>query len=204
MLSGYLSKVLKNGILPFQEDGVAPRLHGLEALITKEKLTVLELGAGCGIVGLTLGAHRSQATTIQLTDLPEATSILERNISQYRQTKCTSVVTQKVLDWSDEELPTDIASTIWDLVLVADCTYNPDVVPDLVKTLKNITSGKSRDALVCLAMKVRHESEMVFFELMHKAGFVVLEKGRIRLPVLADEDQQIEIFVFRDRNRSLS
>lgn len=75
-------------------------------------------------------------------------------------------------------------------MVVADCTYNPDVVPDLVRTLKRLG-----DVMVLLAMKVRHESEMVFFELMGKEGFVVREKCRLLLPVLG-EDEVVEVFVF--------
>jgi hypothetical protein len=45
-------------------------------------------------------------------------------------------------------------------------------------------------------MKVRHESELVFFDLMKESGFVVNEKGILPLPVLGGEDQEIEVFVF--------
>jgi len=78
---------------------------------------------------------------------------------------------------------------------VADCTYNPDVVPDLVQTLKRL-ADRNRDVLVALAMKVRHESEMVFFDLIREAGFVVVEKCKFPLPVLEGEGEEIEIFVF--------
>lgn len=78
---------------------------------------------------------------------------------------------------------------------MADCTYNPDVVPDLVATLERIIEG-SRGAKVVVAMKVRHESELVFFELMREKGFVVLEKAVLPLPVLGGEGEEIEVFVF--------
>lgn len=79
--------------------------------------------------------------------------------------------------------------------MVADCTYNPDVVPDLVKTLKGVTE-KNKEALVCVAMKIRHESEMVFFDLMKKAGFEVVEMCKIPVGVLGGEGEEVEIFVF--------
>jgi len=80
------------------------------------------------------------------------------------------------------------------LVFVADCTYNPDVVPDLVATLGRIAEGKKTRVVV--AMKVRHESEVVFFKLMEERGFVVMEKGVVALPVLGGESEEIEIYVF--------
>jgi hypothetical protein len=84
---------------------------------------------------------------------------------------------------------------MWDMIAIADCTYNPDVVPDLVTTVKNVANG-NEEMLVLLAMKVRHESELVFFELMKNAGFAIREKCAIPLPVLGGEQEEIEIFVF--------
>lgn len=80
--------------------------------------------------------------------------------------------------------------------MVADCTYNPDVVPDLVQTLKRLAET-NRDVFVLLAMKVRHESEMVFFDLMSESDFAISEKCKIPLPVLGGEGEEIEIFSFR-------
>jgi methylase of polypeptide subunit release factors len=47
--------------------------------LLKKNLNVLELGAGCGIVGITLGACLP-TSRILLTDLPEATDIIEHNL----------------------------------------------------------------------------------------------------------------------------
>jgi hypothetical protein len=81
------------------------------------------------------------------------------------------------------------------MVVVADCTYNPDVVPDLVQTSKRLGDG-NREMVVLLAMKVRHDSEMVFFELMREGGFAVVEKCALPLPVLGGEAEEIQVFVF--------
>jgi hypothetical protein len=69
------------------------------------------------------------------------------------------------------------------------------VVPDLVATLISLAEG-NEDVVVLLAMKVRHESEMAFFDLVRDGGFVVREKCKIPLPVLGGEDVEIEIFLF--------
>lgn len=79
--------------------------------------------------------------------------------------------------------------------MLADCTYNPDVVPDLVGTLSRVAKT-SNGVLVLVAMKVRHESEMVFFELMRDVGWIVIEKMMIGVGVLGGEGAQIEVFVF--------
>ena len=158
--------------------------------MAQENLNILELGAGCGIVGIALSAVLRNPQ-ILLTDLPEAVEILTHNLALLPSSKPI----HQVLDWS-ESLPVNVQSTKWDVAVVADCTYNPDVVPDLVTTLGRVAEGNP-ELMVLLAMKVRHESEMVFFELMDKYKWVVDEKAAIPLPVLDGEDQQIEIYLFK-------
>ena len=184
-MSSYLSAICRRDIPRHLS-----RLPILEATLSKEALRAIELGAGCGIVSIALSRHSTNLTSLHLTDLPEASSILTHNLSCLPSPKPS----HQVLDWSSP-LPSNVAETKWDLVLVADCTYNPDVVPDLVQTLGRI-ADQNQEVLVCLAMKVRHESEMIFFDLMESNGFVVREKCKVPLPVLGDEAQEIVIFVF--------
>ncbi|KAG9248406.1 putative methyltransferase-domain-containing protein [Calycina marina] len=168
------------------------QLPSLRERLSHSNLRILELGAGCGIVGITLSTA-IPSSQILLTDLPEASEILTHNLALLPQTRRKP--TYQVLDWT-EPLPPNVQSTIWDVVVVADCTYNPDVVPDLVATLGNIAAGNS-NVLVLLAMKVRHESEKVFFELMNTSDWVVEEKAAVLLPVLGGEDEEIDIYVFK-------
>ncbi|MCJ1397093.1 hypothetical protein MMC11_000285 [Xylographa trunciseda] len=147
-------------------------------------LRVLELGAGCGIVGLALAQMRSN-THVTLTDLPEAMEILALNTSA----ACLASGSQAEhlpLDW-DVELPESVQERRFDLVLVSDCTYNADSLPALVGTLGAVVGGEDvggeeEGVMVLVAMKVRHESEKVFFELMARAGFVVMERWSVGLP----------------------
>ncbi|KAG0649913.1 non sense mediated decay family [Hyphodiscus hymeniophilus] len=177
----------------------AQKLPILKKALQRPNLRVLELGAGCGIVGITL-ASSIALHSVLLSDLPAASSILSRNLSTLP-LPIRPKLSSQVLDWSSS-LPSNVASTRWDLVLVADCTYNPDVVPDLVATLGRIVERRvvGKETLVALAMKVRHESEMVFFDLMRERGFVVRETIKIPLPVLGGEREEIEIFVFAYRD----
>ncbi|KAL2062864.1 hypothetical protein VTL71DRAFT_5936 [Oculimacula yallundae] len=185
VLSAYLSVQMKTA----QTSSSLPELPILQGQLSKPDLNVLELGAGCGIVGITLRQLLPNISQMILTDLPEATSILTHNIAL-----CSPVPSHSVLDWS-VPLPSEIASTKWNLVLIADCTYNPDVVPDLVNTLGRLADG-NEDLMVLLAMKVRHSSEAVFFALMEEGGWIVKESIKLPLPVLGGEDEEIEIFVF--------
>lgn len=129
-------------------------------------IRVIELGSGCGIVGLQLAHVRKQATVL-LTDLPEAMEILERNIG-VATLASRSQVSRAVLDW-ETCVPEDIAQQTFDLVLISDCTYNSDSIPALVRTVSSLVA-RSPEALVVVAMKVRHESEAIFNGLISKVG----------------------------------
>jgi hypothetical protein len=109
-----------------------------------------------------------------------------------------------VLDW-DAPLPHQ-ARQPWDLILVSDCIYNADSHTSLVGTLTSL-AALSRDTMVVMATKVRHESEARFFDMMGDAGFGQVGVERMCLPDrtrtrLEIELEQVEIYTFvnkRDR-----
>lgn len=195
-----------------------------ETSMTQSSFHILELGAGCGIVSLTLfcclARNEPQKTThLTLTDLPAASSILELNMalsSKYlyphlQSNQSQSSITHMVLDWT-ATLPVFITKTKWDLVLVADCTYNPDVIPDLVATLGRIKTQVScmstiqrenqymgnllaSTPIVIIALKERHPSEHILFILMEREQWQVVEECVITLPDTI-HPEEIRIFVF--------
>lgn len=94
--------------------------------VKRDKLRVLELGTGCGIVGIAL-AQVFPEVDVLLTDLPEADEIVDRNLKQVTTAEGSSLRFE-AFDW-DDELPVDVQASsghALDLVLAADCTYNPD------------------------------------------------------------------------------
>jgi len=162
------------------------QLPSLKALLTRKTrggLNIVELGAGCGIVGISL-AQMIPKCNVLLTDLDDAQEMLQRNI-KCAQLAAASTVRQAVLDWAvplDESvLPQRI-----DLVLIADCIYNTDSIPSLVKTLKQI-HVHSPDCRSFVARKPRHDSEMLFFKLIEEAGIRPIETCTRRLPHLDAE-----------------
>lgn len=131
-----------------------------------------------------------------LSDLPEASEILAKNVDDIPPS--TRSITHEVLDWS-APLALHIRETRWDLVLVADCTYNPSTTPHLVSTLRGVAEGGGQAGaatMVLLAMKVRHDSEMVCFDMLAEVEFVVREKIALEVPTLPTEaDEEIEVFL---------
>lgn len=145
-----------------------PLLDTILSSATYKKLHVLELGTGCGIVGISL-AQIVPDCDVTLTDLPEAREIAQKNIDAMNPAM-SSRATFVPLDW-DEPLPKAVRERQHDMIIISDCTYNPDSSPALVETLKALVT-RSPKAIIVLAMKVRHDSESIFFDLMKKAGFV--------------------------------
>ena len=88
-------------------------------------LHILELGTGCGMVGITLAQLFPNAKVI-LTDLLLAQDIVQRNISQVSKLQDSSLEFVE-LDWNvnlASQLPP--TSDLIDLVIATDCTYNSD------------------------------------------------------------------------------
>ncbi|EKG14787.1 Nicotinamide N-methyltransferase putative [Macrophomina phaseolina MS6] len=180
-----------------------PLLDSTLSSATYKKLHVLELGTGCGIVGISL-AQIVPDCEVTLTDLPEAREIAQRNIDAMNPAM-SSRATFVPLDW-DQPLPKPVSERHYDLIIVSDCTYNPDSSPALVTTLKALTT-RSPKAIIVLAMKVRHESEAIFFDLMKKDGFVQATTTCQPLPCdEADLDLpgKVDIYIFHSSARPAS
>ncbi|KAH8731395.1 putative methyltransferase-domain-containing protein [Phaeosphaeriaceae sp. PMI808] len=171
-----------------------------KALLSSKPITtfsVLELGTGCGMVGISI-AQTIEGAKVLVTDLAEAQEIAENNISQTRLAKGSTLCFQ-VLDW-DDELPINLQlpSSGVNLVIAADCTYNSDSSPALVKTLQRV-SNISPGVRVAIAMKMRHISEEIFFELMVAAGFRETNTIQWSLPgdiVLGEEAVHLHVYQY--------
>ena len=153
------------------------------------------------MVGLQV-ADFCSTSDVLLTDLPEAMDILNHNVEYTRLDSSRDKIASTVLDW-DEPLPGRVAKQRPDLVIVSDCTYNPDSIPGLVKTLSSVAKI-SPDALIVVSLKVRHDSEAIFFDLMAAAEFFEAEHTTIPLPdryrsVTGQALEVIEVYVYRSR-----
>ncbi|KAM6912147.1 protein N-lysine methyltransferase METTL21D [Xenentodon cancila] len=124
--------------------------------------TVVEVGAGTGVVGLmaaTLGAQ------VVVTDLEELQTLLRVNIHENQDLISTGSITAKVLKWGDdvsEFLPPP------HFVLMADCIYYEQSIVPLVESLK-LLSGPETCIICCYEQRtegVNPEVERQFFELL--------------------------------------
>ena len=166
-----------------------------------QDLSILELGSGCGITGLHI-ADLCSGSNVLLTDLPVAMEILDRNVESAQPVSSGVKLATAVLDW-DAPLPDMVAKQRFDLVVLSDCTYNCNSIPGLVTTLSSIARS-SPHTLVVIALKVRHDSEAIFFDLMTRADFIRVEHTAIPLPdrcrsETGQELEVVEIYVYRIR-----
>ncbi|XP_059209553.1 protein-lysine methyltransferase METTL21D [Centropristis striata] len=128
--------------------------------------SVVELGAGTGVVGLmaaTLGA------VVTVTDLEDLQTLLKLNIQENQAliNSGSGSVTAKVLKWGEDlsdfhPLP--------QYVLMADCIYYEQSIVPLVESLK-LLSGPETCIICCYEQRtegVNPEMERKFFELLQQ------------------------------------
>ncbi|KIW20783.1 hypothetical protein PV08_01361 [Exophiala spinifera] len=166
-----------------------PAIQGatkLAALLMSSKvrrLRVLELGAGCGIVGIAFA--QIVKCDMLLTDLEDAQEILASNV-QSATPLAGSSISAEVLDWASSL--DDSSNVNYDLFLVSDCIYNPDSSVHLVETLRQLAT-RAPNVLVLVGFKRRHEADTIFFERMRDTAFQVTETLNIALPhTVTDQD----------------
>lgn len=173
-----------------------------EKLRSKTSLQVLELGCGCGIVGIVL-AHIRQNCRVILTDLQDASGLAMKNARSAIIPSSSSLVFHP-LNW-DKEFDGLPSHNPLDAILVSDCTYNPDTSPGLVRTIRLLTI-QSPGTIIIVAMKVRHAAELIFFDLMRAAGFIEQYRHNIALPgsEIGEETASIHFFRWRQREQTIN
>lgn len=193
--------------------------HVHEVLSRKGETHILELGCGVGTLGIgmaTLSAGLStsdsdeeRACNILMTDVEEAESTARSNMALF-EAKHSGLNTGKTqltyqnLDWEEGRhgrFVDDIGSRSWDLIVLADCTYNADTLQALVDTLSalhasNKSAGAKDATKVFIATKPRHDSERAFLALMKFAGWELCEEEILPLPHLGHDSESVELYLY--------
>ncbi|OQE31050.1 hypothetical protein PENFLA_c002G00232 [Penicillium flavigenum] len=189
----YLHMIRENIRRNDKNKSTEPKIPALKRVLSsprRQPLQVVELGAGCGIAGIALASMLSNCSVL-LTDLPEVEDIITRNINAAQLATMSSVQYQN-LNW--DHPPDDLCPRPIELILVSDCTYNADSLPALVSTLDRLVRT-SPDAIILVALKRRHDSETVFFDLMGSAGFTAVQ-DTVEIPSQHDEVDEIEFYCY--------
>lgn len=204
--------------------GFASGLLQLKETLCQEKdLNILEIGCGIGTLGIGLAqifrsvaARTTRATSILMTDLPEAEERVRANIARFEASVGDATTSDATpvsidyedLDWEDGrrgQFGAKVQSKLWDLVVLSDCTYNVDTIPALVQTLSQLHAAAGRHpdcprpgwrSRVVIGTKPRHWSEEAFLGLMEGDGWATEEREHLALPMLDADPQSVEIYLF--------
>lgn len=192
-------------LVSLQTPSALPLLEYVFASATYRRMNVLELGCGCGTVGLALAQMIPDCDVI-LTDLPEVTELVVANIDRLNPA-INSKASFLPLDW-EQPVPDRLLSRTNDLIVVSECTYNTDTLQALVNTLAAILV-RSPKAVIIVSTKTRHSSEAAFFDMMANAGFIQDGAIKVKLPGqpgdgYADWATDVGLHVFHGKGHRLS
>jgi predicted nicotinamide N-methyase len=119
-------------------------LNTSKAKRTAQPLSVLEVGAGCGLLGLVIahGGHQ-----VVLTEHPDALGNLQRNVVANRGTLPTKAsATAAQLRWGvreDIDAVTSLGTGTFDMIVGTDVVYQAELVEPLLQTISAFSSSKS-------------------------------------------------------------
>ncbi|KAG6538756.1 protein N-lysine methyltransferase METTL21A-like [Zingiber officinale] len=142
------SGIVLGKFLEHSVDSGTLRLHGKR---------IIELGAGCGLVGCIAALLGADAV---LTDLPDRLKLLKKNVDQNVEKgnrRGSTLVTELV--WGDD-LDQELLDPLPDIVLGSDVVYSEGAVEDLLLTLKQICGFQTT---VFLAGELRNDAVLEYF-----------------------------------------
>ncbi|PGH17975.1 hypothetical protein AJ80_04596 [Polytolypa hystricis UAMH7299] len=151
--------------------------------------TIVELGAGGGVVGLAVAKGCSIDSLIYLTDQMPMLALMEENV---RLNGLAHIVQPLVLDWG-EPLPPQIPS-FPDIILAADCVYFEPAFPLLLSTLTDLLGPAS---LCYFCFKKRRRADLRFMKQAKK----LFDVTEITNDKETDTHRRESIFLYRIRKR---
>ncbi|KFY44575.1 hypothetical protein V495_03384 [Pseudogymnoascus sp. VKM F-4514 (FW-929)] len=156
--------------------------------------TILELGAGGGLVGLAVALGCNISEPIIITDQINMMPLMEQNI---KLNKLESRVTPLVLNWG-EPLPDILSSRPATHILAADCVYFEPAFPLLLLTLSELLKACDQ-AVIYFCFKKRRRADAQFMKAARKL-FAIEEIEDQDKAVWSREQLFIDNFTTIDNN----
>uniref|UniRef100_A0A8C5P7D9 Methyltransferase like 21E, pseudo n=1 Tax=Leptobrachium leishanense TaxID=445787 RepID=A0A8C5P7D9_9ANUR len=126
-------------------------IHGRQLSI--EHKTIIEIGAGTGLVSIVASLIGAQVTA---TDLTELVGNLQYNVHRNTKDKCKHIPQVKVLNWgTDLEETFPKSSLHCDYILAADVVYNHPFLMELLVTFDHLCQERTT---ILWAMRFREEN----------------------------------------------
>jgi hypothetical protein len=177
-----------------------------QAPIPTKKFRILELGAGTGYVGIGLAAHLRQPCEIYITDLEQVVPLIQENVDKYHNHNA-SVIADR-LHWGNRQDAKRLKKEGFDLVVVSDCVYFPELFGMLLDTLLDVCDAATQ---VVIGYKCRSlEKETGFwqdyfgryfeYEPVRKLERIKQdEKEHLALGECLGEEEQLFVFIGKKR-----
>ncbi|EXJ77470.1 hypothetical protein A1O3_09696 [Capronia epimyces CBS 606.96] len=163
--------------------------HKVRSLLGK---SIIEIGAGGGLVGLAVALGCQVDTKIWITDQLPMLALMEKNIAL---NNLEGRVGAEIYDWGTPPPSTILHSGTEhpDILLAADCVYFEPAFPLLLQTLEDLI-GPSTTCYFCF--KKRRKADMRFIRDMMKKFVVeqIAYTGR-------EADQREGIFLYQVQSR---
>lgn len=177
---------------------LAQYLHSNQSLVAGKR--IIELGAGTGLVSI-LCAGPLHAETVLMTDgLPHVVEVMEKNILRncpnlFSGSAAQRLPIPKVLNWADVQtiektLEIDDSVPAYDLILGADITYSPDVVPVLAELLKVLIVDMFADKhmVALISGTVRNENTLHIFREACRERRLVIKEVDFECPSVREQN----------------
>ena len=121
---------------------------------------VLDLGSGCGLVGICLASAGADVT---MTELPGHTGLLQENVENNLKAHCPGSWQVQECVWGGPGETTDWGNVTdmgqgWDFIVGSDLIYSDASTPHLLKTLQHSMGDKTS---FVLSFELRREKDLV-------------------------------------------
>ena len=149
----------------------------LRPVSSQREMKVLELGTGVGILGVSIATAFPNATVV-MTDLLDAQSLVDENLhlNSRSHPQIMHNASFRALDWEERPFPDWTVLERFDLIVMADVTYNTATFMALADTLEHLLRNGSKGGKVLCCGKRRHAEEEGFWQLVQGRGIVIHER----------------------------
>nr|CAD2182101.1 unnamed protein product [Meloidogyne enterolobii] len=150
---------------------------------------ILELGAGCGLVGILLAnqfyLNKNKEIKLILSDSDNfVLELLNKNIKLNFGNEIIEdnlIIESKYLDWNNF-IPNDLPPA--DVIVASDIIYDPELFPSLINLLKCLLSNNQsffNCPIAIIACTIRNpETLNLFLELIASKGIKILQSWELR------------------------
>ncbi|CEP12375.1 hypothetical protein [Parasitella parasitica] len=159
------SKIVPSNPIP--EAYYSPKLSDDPGSHAEKPFRILELGAGTGYVGIALALQLCKPAQVYITDLEQVVPLIQENVKLHycpnnKDGSAAEVIVDR-LHWGNrEDAKRLVDQGRFDLVVVSDCVYFPELFGILLDTLLDVCDAHTQ---VAIGYKCRSlEKELGFWQ----------------------------------------